>query len=50
MVLSNLKDLKSDMITNEKAVIVFRFAYKEIQYFIVVCLLTEKDRKKKEAE
>lgn len=50
MVLSNLKDLKSDMITNEKAVIVFRFAYKEIQYFIAVCLLTEKDRKKKEAE
>ncbi len=50
MPLKNLKVLRKEMIVNEKAVIVFRFVYKEITYFIAVCLLTEEDRKKKEAE
>lgn len=38
------------MIANEKAVIVFRFAYKQIVYFVAVCLLTEEDRKEKKAK
>lgn len=50
MVLGNLKELRNDMLNNEKAVIVFRFNYKKIDYFIAVCLLTEEDRKKKEAD
>lgn len=50
MPLENLKVLRNDMIANEKAVIVFRFTYKQIVYFVAVCLLTEEDRKKKEAE
>lgn len=50
MSLENLKVLRNDMIDNEKAVIVFRFIYKQIAYIIAVCLLTEEDRKKKEAE
>lgn len=50
MVLGNLKKLRNDMIGNEKAVIVFRFNYKKVDYFIAVCLLIEADRKKKETE
>ncbi len=50
MPLSNLKELKNDMRANEKAVIVFRFNYKEIEYFVAVCLITEEEKKKREAE
>lgn len=50
MVLGNLKSLRSEMITNEIAVTVFRFDYKKERYFVSVCLLTDEDRKKKEAE
>lgn len=50
MPLNNLKVLRKEMIVHEKAVIVFRFIYKKIAYFIAVCLLTEEDRKKTEAE
>ncbi len=50
MVLSNFKELRKDMIENEKAVIVFHFNYKQMDYFVAVCLLTEDDRKKKETE
>jgi len=50
MALSNLKELRKDMIENEKAVIVFRFNYKSREYFVAVCLLTEEDRKKKDTE
>ncbi|MBO1001277.1 DUF6037 family protein [Pseudogracilibacillus auburnensis] len=50
MVLSNLKKLRSDMIDNEKAVTVFRFDYKKIEYFVAVCLLTEEDKNRKETE
>ncbi|AXI00031.1 hypothetical protein DV702_10030 [Sporosarcina sp. PTS2304] len=50
MVLSNLKELRSDMIANEKAVTVFRFDYKAREYVVAVCLLTEADKKRKEAE
>lgn len=50
MPLENLKNLRKDMIANEKAVIVFRFTYRQIAYFVAVCLLTEEDRKKKKAE
>lgn len=50
MPLEKLKTLKIDMIANEKAVIVFRFIYKQKVYIVAVCLLTEEDRKKKEAE
>lgn len=35
---------------NEKAVIVFQSQYKKSGYFVAVCLLTDEDRKKKEAE
>lgn len=50
MPLENLKALRNDMKANEKGVIVFRFTYKQIAYFIAVCLLTKEDYKKKEAE
>ena len=50
MPLENLKVLRNEMTANEKAVIVFRFIYKHIDYFVAVCLLTEEDYKKKEAE
>ena len=47
MVFENLKPLRNEMLTNEIAVTVFRFEYKQLHYFISVCLLTEEDRKKK---
>lgn len=50
MPLSNLKLLREKMRENEKAVVVFRFHYKESNYFIAVCLLTDEDRKKHEAK
>lgn len=50
MLLENLKVLRNDMIANEKVVIVFRITYKQIVYFVAACLLTDEDRKKKEAE
>lgn len=46
MFLSNLKELRSDMRSKEKAVTVFRFKYKQQEYFVAVCLLTDEDRKK----
>lgn len=48
--LKNLRTLRDKMVANEKAVIVFRFTYKNIPYFIAVCLLTEEDSKRKEAK
>lgn len=50
MPLENLKVLRNDMIANEKAVIVFRFTYKQIVYLVAVCLLTGEDRKNKKSE
>ena len=50
MPLSNLRALREDMCENEKAVVVFRFYYKQSEYFVAVCLLTEEDRKKQEAK
>lgn len=50
MPLSNLKLLREKMRENEKAVVVFRFNYKGLNYFIAVCLLTDEDRKKQEAK
>ncbi len=44
MKLRNLKLLKSDMVKKEKAVVVFRFKYKKINYFVAVSLLTEEER------
>ncbi len=49
MPLITLKELRNSMIAAEKAVVVFHFYYKQPLY-ITVCLLTEEDRKKKEAE
>lgn len=50
MVFDNLKTLRTKMIENEIAVTVFRFNYKEHGYFVSVCLLTDEDRKRSEAE
>lgn len=50
MPLSNLRTLRDDMCENEKAVVVFRFHYKELEYFVAVCLLTDEDSKKQEAK
>lgn len=50
MVFDNLKLLKNEMLINEIAVTVFRFQYKKLDYFVSVCLLTDEDRKRKEAE
>ena len=50
MFLSNLKELRSDMQSKEKAVTVFRFKYKQKEYFVAVCLLTDEDRKKQVAD
>lgn len=50
MPLSNLRTLREDMCENEKAVVVFRFHYKESEYFVAVCLLTDEDHKKQEAK
>lgn len=50
MPLSRLKELRADMISKEKAVIVFRFNYRQLEYFVAICLLTDEDRNKKEAE
>lgn len=49
MPLSNLKSLRDNMRENEKAVIVFRFQYKDLEYFVAVCLLTDEDHKREEA-
>ena len=38
------------MIKKEKGVIIFSFNYKNINYYIAVCLLTEEDKRKKEAK
>lgn len=50
MSLKNLKLLREKMRENEKAVVVFQFHYKEIDYFIAVCLITDEERKKQEAK
>lgn len=36
MPLSNLRTLRDGMCENEKAVVVFRFHYKELEYFVAV--------------
>ena len=48
--LSKLIPLRNSMRENEKAVIVFRFHYKRSGYYVAVCLLTDEDKKKKEAK
>ena len=50
MPLRNLRSLRENMCEREKAVVVFRFYYKESEYFVAVCLLTDQDRKKQEAK
>ena len=50
ILLENLKDLRTDMIKKEKGVIIFSFNYRNINYYIAVCLLTEEDKRKKEAK
>lgn len=50
MVFDNLKPLRKEMFAKEIAVTVFRFQYKQSHYFVSICLLTDEDRKKKEAE
>ena len=47
---SKLIPLRNSMRENEKAVIVFRFHYKRSGYYVAVCLLTDEDKKKKEAK
>lgn len=49
MPLEKLRLLRDNMRENEKAVVVFRFQYKAVEYFVAVCLLTDEDRKKQAA-
>lgn len=50
MLFDNLKQLRKEMVANEVAVTVFRFEYKQTGYFVSVCLLTDEDYRKREAE
>lgn len=50
MPLRKLRALRDDMVAKEKAVVVFRFTYKAVDYFVAVCLLTDDDRKKDDAK
>jgi hypothetical protein len=50
MPLRNLRTLRDDMRENEKAVVVFRFNYNNLEYFVAVCLLTDEDTERQEAE
>ena len=48
--LVNLKNLRLDMQSKEKAVCIFEFTFNNIDSFVAVCLLTDDDRKLKIAD
>ncbi len=48
--LLNLRKLSYDMKKKEKAVVVVDFTYKQTNYFVAVCLLTENERNKAETK
>lgn len=50
MVLQNLKILRDQMKKKEMAVTVFKFKYKSQSYFVAVCLLTEDDKERSNAQ
>lgn len=50
MALENLRTLRENMISNEFAVTVVSFDYKNENYYVAICLLTDDDKKKKVAK